>query len=182
MKILPILFIVSSLVFAIACSPIYGVQYDYDTKTDFASLKSYDWLPLPAEQKIDELNEQRIRKAMDMQLQAKGLTMTSETPDFLIAIHLGKKDKVQVTDWGYGYGPGGSYWGGYSGYGGGLDVYQYEEGTLIVDFVDPVSMNLIWRGSAKSEVGTEKTPQEREQKTTEAVQKILEKFPPPPEK
>ena len=24
-------------------------------------------------------------------------------PDFLIATHIGKEDKIRVTDWGYGY-------------------------------------------------------------------------------
>ena len=26
-----------------ACSPIYGVNHDYDPKIDFSSLKTYQW-------------------------------------------------------------------------------------------------------------------------------------------
>jgi len=44
------------------------------------------------------------------------------------------------------------------------------------------SKNLIWRGSAKAQTNTVKTPEKREKLITEAVQKILEKFPPPPSK
>jgi hypothetical protein len=53
--------------------------------------------------------------------------MTSDTPDLLVAEHLGKKDRVTVRDWEYGYGPFRGYWGGYWG-SGGVSVYEYEEG------------------------------------------------------
>ena len=61
-----------------------------------------------------------------------------------------------------------------------IDVYQYEEGNLILDFIDPKSKELIWRGSAKAVVGNEKTPEERQKKIEETIQKILEKYPPHP--
>jgi len=165
----------------ISCSPIYNVKYDYDTKTDFASLKTYDWLPIPAKADIDRLNVERIKNAVNSQMVAKGLRKTPDNPDFLIASHVGKKGKVRIADWGYGYGRQGRYWGGYGGPRG-VDVYEYEEGSLILDFVDAKSKKLIWRGSAKAQTNTVKTPEKREKLITEAVQKILDKFPPPPSK
>ena len=65
----------------------------------------------------------------------------SKTPDFRVALHTGQQSKVRVTDYGYGYGVG--RWGG-----GGLDVYQYQEGTLILDVVDAKTKKLMWRGTA----------------------------------
>ena len=165
----------------ISCSPIYSVKYDYDTKTDFASLKTYDWLPIPAKADIDKLNIERIKNAVNSQMTAKGLRKSPDNPDFLIASHVGKKEKVRIADWGYGYGTYGRYWGGYGGPRG-VDVYKYEEGSLILDFVDAKSKKLIWRGSAKAQINTDKTPEKREKLIAEAVQKILEKFPPPPSK
>jgi len=181
MKILCKSIIVCLMALTISCSPIYSVKYDYDTKTDFASLKTYDWLPIPAKKDIDRLNVERIKNAVDAQIAAKGFRKTPDNPDFLIASHVGKKEKVRIEDWGYGYGPHGRYRGGYGGPRG-VDVYKFEEGSLILDFVEPKSKKLIWRGSAKAQINTDKTPEKREKLIAEAVQKILEKFPPPPSK
>jgi hypothetical protein len=46
----------------------------------------------------------RIKKAVDNELMAKGLVRSSDTPDILIAEHTGSNKKVQVNDWGYSYG------------------------------------------------------------------------------
>ena len=182
MKALCTFIIVCLMALTISCSPIYSVKYDYDTKTDFASLKTYDWLPIPAKADIDKLNIERIKNAVNSQMTAKGLRKSPDNPDFLIASHVGSKEKVRVADWGYGYGPYGGYWGGHWGPRGGVSAYQYEEGSLILDFVEPKSKKLIWRGSAKAQTDNVKTPEKREKLIAEAVQKILEKFPPPPSK
>ena len=175
-KSLSLLFL---LVAVAGCSTVYDVQFDYNTKTDFANLKTYNWLPVPEKADIDSLDAMRVQKAVNTEMQAKGLRLTSGIPDFLIAEHLGKKDKVSVRDWGYNYGPYAGYWGGYRGPMGGVSTFQYEEGSLILDFVDPQTKELIWRGSAKAEVDDVRTPEKREALINEAVQKILKNFPPP---
>ena len=175
-KMAVILFLLAGVV---GCSTVYDVQFDYDTKTDFTNLKSYNWLPVPEKADIDSLDVGRVQKAVNAEMQARGLKLTSDNPDFLIAEHLGKEDKVSIRDWGYNYSPYGGYWGGYWGPGGGVSTYQYEEGSLILDFIDPKTKNLIWRGSAKAEVDKSRTAEEREALINEAVQKILKNFPPP---
>ena len=177
-KSLSLLFL---LVAVAGCSTVYDVQFDYNTKTDFANLKTYNWLPVPEKADIDSLDAMRVQKAVNAEMQAKGLRLTSGIPDFLIAEHLGKKEKVSVRDWGYTYGPYAGYWGGYWGPGG-VSTFQYEEGSLILDFVDPQTKQLIWRGSAKAEVDDVRTPEKREALINEAVQKILKNFPPPSSK
>ena len=139
MKAIHAFFVLFLMAFVVSCSTIYGVQYDYDKQADFESLKTYGWMTVPEKANIDSLNVERVKKAVNTELQAKGLMMTSNDPDFLIAEHLGKKDKVQVTNWGYGYGP---HYGGYRGghWGpGGTTASEYEEGSLILDFVDAKS-------------------------------------------
>jgi hypothetical protein len=167
--------------FAVSCASIYGVQHDYDKQVDFANLKTYDWMQVPEKAGIDSLSVQRVKNAVNAELKAKGLMMTSDNPDFLIAEHLGKKDKVQVTDWGYGYGPHGGYWGGYWGPGG-VSTYEYEEGSLILDFVDAKAKKMIWRGVAKAEINSANTPEKKEKLINEAVNEILKNFPPVPSK
>ena len=179
MKAIHAFFVLILMGFVVSCSAIYGVQYDYDKQADFESLKTYDWMTIPEKADIDSLNVERVKKAVNAELQAKGLMMTSNNPDFLIAEHLGKKDKVQATNWGYGYGPHGGYRGGYRGPRG-VSTYQYEEGSLILDFVDSKSKKMIWRGVAKAEVGNINTLEKNEKLINEAVQEILKDFPPKP--
>jgi hypothetical protein len=174
------LFIAPLLFVALAsCATIYDVNYDYDQAAAFSDLKRYDWMPVTDSTGLNSLALERIQAAVDNGLQAKGLMRTSEAPDFLIAPHIGKKDKVQVNDMGYGYGPFGGYWGGNYGAMGGVSTYEYEEGTLILDFVNAESKQLIWRGSAKAEIQDLDTPEKKEKVIGEAVEKMLEKFPPP---
>ncbi|MDH3876136.1 MAG: DUF4136 domain-containing protein [Desulfobacteraceae bacterium] len=200
MKAINIFLFLFIIYFTISCSTIYNVQYDYDINVNFARLKTYDWLPIHEEADISSLDIKRIRNSVNSQLKTKGLKITSDNPDFLIVVHVGKEQKLNITNWGYDYGPYGGYWGGYGygpygrswrgyygpywGYWGGywepgrVSIYEYEEGSLILDFVDAKTKELIWHGSAKAIVGNEKTPEERQKKIYETVQKILEKYPP----
>jgi len=161
--------------FIAGCSAVYDVQHDYDKNVDFSGIETYDWMTIPEKAGMDSLVVQRVQKAVNAQLQAKGYRMTPDNPDFFIAEHLGSKEKVQIENWGYGYGPYGSYWGANR-----VSVYQYEEGSLILDFVDAKSKKMIWRGVAKAEIDSVDTPEKSEKLINEAVQKILEKFPPQP--
>jgi len=158
----------------IGCSPIYNVSYDYDRSFDFKRLRTYGWLPLPEKATLSDLDLNRIKLAVDNEMTARGLRVSSDHPNFFVAGHLVKKDKVNVTNWGYGYSPYGRYWGR-----GGFSVYQYEEGTLIIDLVDAESKNLVWRGVAKADVEVATTPEKRDRLINGAVLKILKNFPPP---
>ena len=178
MKIVQTLLALCLMGLIIGCSSVYDVQYDYDRNADFAGIKTYDWLPVPDKADIDSLDVARVKAAVNAQMQTKGLSMTSDNPDIFIAEHLGTKNKINVRDWGYGYSSYGGYWGGHWG-SGGVSVYEYEEGSLILDFVEAKSKKMIWRGVAKAELDDQATPQEREKLVREAVQKILENFPPP---
>ncbi len=181
MRAINALFVLFFIGFTISCASIYGVQHDYDKQVNFANLKTYGWMPIPEKANINSLNVERVKNAVNAEMKAKGLMMTSDNPDFLIAEHLGKKDKVQVTDWGYGYGPHGGYWGGYWGPGG-VSTYEYEEGSLILDFVDAKSKKMIWRGVAKAQIDSADTPEKKEKLINEAVNEILKNYPPVPSK
>ena len=175
MKAIHAFLVIFLMGFVVSCSTIYGVQYDYDKQADFKNLKTYDWMTVPEKADIDSLKVERVKKAVNAELQAKGLMMTSNNPDFLIAEHLGKNDKVQVTNWGYNYDQYGMDLGPQ-----GVDTYQYEEGSLILDFVDAKSKKMIWRGVAKAEINNTDTPEKTEKLINEAVQEILKNFPPKP--
>jgi Domain of unknown function (DUF4136) len=169
------------------------VSYDYDPEINFAALRTFDWLPVPekaqAKAQSNELTIKHIKLAVSRELNAKGLQMSSENPDILIALHGGKEKKVDVQEWGYGYRDRDySHWGlaprgpwypqpagrDYFDYRRGLDTYEYEVGTLIIDFIDAKTKSLIWRGTATGVVD----PTVTSEKINEVVKKILENFPP----
>jgi len=184
MKSSMIFIIVSVMLLALGCSSI-SVKHDYDREANFVALKKFAWMQRPTTAMTDAraamerntLLDQRIENAVNGQLVGKGLRQDSNNPDFLIAYHVGIQDKIDVTNWGYAYAGRGRYygWAGRS-----VDVHQYQEGTLIVDFVDAKSKQLIWRATAQKALDPNPTPEKIEKNIGEAVAKMLEKFPPPP--
>ena len=158
----------------VGCSPIYNVSYDYDETLNPARLSAYGWLPSPKEANISSLDEGRIIEGVNADLTAKGLMSTSDNPDFLIIADVVTKDRRRFTEWGY------PFYYPYRPYRGlpTLDSYQYQEGTFILDFVEPSSRKLIWRGTAKAELDYADTPDKRDKLIKTVIQKILENFPP----
>jgi hypothetical protein len=167
------------------------VSHDYDPDADFARLKSYGWIPEPrkpsGDPRIDHntLLEERIEKAVETQLNAKGyVKKASGTPDFWLAFYvtLDRKTSVTMLNSYYGYGPGwgwGLRYGGYGAYGlPSAYAYEYDEGTLILDVVEPATRRLLWRGYATDEVNLSQGPKADEKQINEAVRRLLERFPP----
>lgn len=161
----------------------YDIKYDYDMDSNFTAFKTYKWIPRTmtnasgsAETAVSNntLLDQRIHRAVDTQMTAKGFTATEENPDVMVVYHVGLADKVDVQDWGYTYA--GSYWGG--GMGRNVDVYQYTEGTLIVDLVNSNSKQLVWRGSATGVVDPTNSPEKMEQRVNDVVARIFDNYPP----
>jgi hypothetical protein len=171
MKTLSMFLFLASLVTLTGCSP-FIVNYDYDMEYDFTRLSTFDWFDIPQTVQVDELGVKRAKNAVNRQLAAKGLSRVSENPDCLIALHLTKQWKRDV-DWGYSSRRYSSYWARRS-----IDVYEYEEGTLILDFIESDKRELIWRGSVTAVVDSDTSPEKKEKRINEAVFKVLEKFPP----
>jgi hypothetical protein len=172
MKRLYACIVFSLIILLIGCSTI-SVNHDYDPDFNFSGLRTYDLLPVPAKAARNELVVKRVISAIKRNLDAKGIRRDSRTPDFLVAIHGGRQTKVDVVDWGYAYGRYGRYWGPRR-----VDVYEYQEGTLIIDFVDARTRELFWRGAATGVIGPYMSPEERGKIINEAVAKVLDKFPP----
>lgn len=149
-------------------APAQSIQSDYDRSYDFSGLKTYAFAPQTRGPNdplgVNPLNDRRVRTALDSQLVARGFVRdTSGTPDFLVAYHAAARNRVGVQDWGYGLGRLGSRR---------IDVDQYTQGTLIVDMVDAVKRELIWRGTATGTIELD----EVEKKIREAVGKLVERF------
>lgn len=171
------IFVVLSLALITACSSV-SVTNDYDPVADFSSYKTfsvYDGVIKDSELENAPLAKKRVLEAIKNEMQKKGLTESEAAiADLTIYSHGGTTEKMNVTDYGYGYGG----WWGPSPYGRNIDVSYYTQASLIIDFVDNTKKELVWRGIGSAALQDRKTPEERQQFIDEAVAKILEQYPP----
>jgi hypothetical protein len=171
-----------------ACSGI-SVNQDFNPATQFSSLQTWDWMPVNAQRSGDPradnaIVDQRIRSAIEEGLQAKGLRkVASGEPNFRVGYHLILDDRVDYETVNNYYGAGWGYRGVYGRYGPTMATSQtytreYTMGTLIIDFFDVGSHELVWRGSAEGKINEVSDPVKKQERANQAVQKILGQFPP----
>ena len=182
--------LVSVAAIALACASV-RVRTDYDDAIDFAPLKTYAWLDPPMrEESRDEggqsgdpftqntLVDKRVRDEVEAWFAAHGYQPAArgEEPDFLVRYELvsqpvTRDSPVVVTSgfghYGYGYGVGSGV--GYS------PSTTYQEGTLILDVIDPATQQIAWRGYGTSQ---QRDPHMSPKRLHETVAAILAKFPP----
>lgn len=176
-------FILSILV-VWGCSSL-SYKTDFDPAADFASYKSYMWYggEMPADDELSKhpLIKKRVGAGVDKALQAKGYSLgTEDAFDFVVIIHAGSKERMQINNYGYGgygYGRYGMGWGGYGGYGQ-TDVYQYDETTLVIDIIDAKKKEMVWRGTVTGVVRQTSDQEEQQKRIDEIVTKMLSDFPP----
>jgi hypothetical protein len=151
MKIFRVLGFLSLLFTAVAA---YGVtvKTDYDKDYDFGKLKTFAFKeqsrstsdPLRA----DTLLDNRIKDALRSQLEARGYQYATDgNPDFLVCYFASSMERQNIQDFGYGF-PRRWRW----GFGPQIWTNYYTVGSVVVDFVDPSSKQLIWRGIASQTV------------------------------
>lgn len=167
--------------FALAACSSVEVKADWDPSASFTGLKSWAWQSatpdLTGSSRLDDpLLHARIQSAIEKSLSAKGYAkVTGGQADFQVAYHVAVQEKLDARTIYTGYGP----YRGWYGVGGAQTVVDtYDVGTLLIDFISPQSNNVIWRGSGQSRIQELRTPEERQQRIQDAVDRILRQFPP----
>ncbi len=107
------------------------------------------------EKGFDKSLDQHLRRALEEELQKKGFKPATENPDVLIAYDVSVSVPVEKdvpANFAHGFGYSYAHMAGYryayqnSGAPGYRSVDLFKQGTLIIDFVDPASNQLLWRG------------------------------------
>ncbi|HKT33493.1 MAG TPA: DUF4136 domain-containing protein [Nitrospira sp.] len=173
------------LTFSLSACNAFKVKTDYDQTADFSSFKTFAFAG-PAEMNKggiydNSLMQKRIESAVVRQLVAKGLRQVSidEPQDLRVHYWVGVQDKQRLESSGptvgVARGPGGGYgWG--AGYGGGVTTYEYREGTLILDLIEPANKQLVWRATI---IGTlQDSTKDNVELGNEAIAKAFENYPP----
>ena len=162
MRSLSALIVVCLAVLAIGCVPTQTVRpvvnLDYDVNADFSRMKTYQWVVMPATQRIDEFNRSRIREYANAELGAKGFRMTEDNPDMFVVMFGGSYKAVDMTVL--------------------MDYEIYTVGRLKLAFFDAVSKREIWWGETKADLMHNMTPEEKDNVAKAAVTRILEHYPP----
>jgi hypothetical protein len=161
-----------------SCGPSIRVFSDYDKNVPVTSYKTYSWLDEKAiEGKgtnplyYNELNDKRIKSAVDTEMGAKGYQWVENSGELMLHYHIVVEDKTSVTTnhWGINYYS--PYWVNRQ-----VNVYQYREGTLIIDLMDEKTNALVWRGWA-TDVITQSAKKDPQTAIIKAVQAIYKKYP-----
>src|SRR6266852_566953 len=173
--------VVLFLLLAARQSVAQKVSVDFDKEIDFSKYKTYaftEGTPTPV-----TLTNQRIERAIEAQLAAKGLTRVESNADLTVVFHCSVTERTQFSTrsldgWGggpgWGWGPGWRRWGG-----GGTAITQVEQipvGTRIVDIGDSSTRNYIWRGTGTGTISSK--PEKNAQAINEVMKKMFEKFQP----
>ena len=177
-----------------ACATTLKSSVDVADHAEFGKLKTYAWItdqPIftsnaASPEVVNPLNEQRIRTAVEQQLQNKGYQkVTIDQADFVVAFTLGARERVRVqqyyNDFGYryyGYHHGFSRFGrfgpGYGGFAPSVSVQTFTEGALVVDSFENTEKEAIWHGSATKRLSGDDGTLEL---IDEAVTALLAEFP-----
>ncbi|HEX3685596.1 MAG TPA: DUF4136 domain-containing protein [Bryobacteraceae bacterium] len=164
----PVLLLVASALIVLAT-----VKTDYSHSANFAQYKTYSWIKVSVE---DPLWEDRVTRAVDTQLAAKGWSKVPDGGDAAVAAYGSTRKQKTLQTWYDGFG-GGWFW---HGFGDGMATTTVEEtpvGTLMVDIFDSSTKKLIWRGTASDTLSGK--PDKDEKKLDKAVADMFKNFPPP---
>jgi len=167
------------------------VHTDYDSALDFSNFETFAWLEAPVLTTasdgvtdvevnpfaVNSMLDARVRAAVERELDREGYRPAPDgaTPSFQLQYHVILKDKTRIsTTAGPYYG---GYWGAgrYGGFAGSTQSFDYQEGTLIIDLVDPETQRIAWRGWA---VGNNREGYYDEERVAKVVNAILSEFPP----
>ena len=166
-------FAMGLLVLAAGIASAQDIKTNYMPGTDFSKYHTYKWVSIDNTEQADPIVVQQIKDAIDSQLTSKGMTKTeADTADMYVGIQTSIQQQQQWN----AYGTGGGW-----RFGGGMasaTSSTIQIGTLGVDFYDPSTKQLIWRGQATKTLNPSKNAQTNQNRVNQAVAKLLKSFPP----
>lgn len=170
------------------CSLPPKVDSHYDSNFDFSSLKYYHWFELPGDVEAEELMIQRLKNAVDRQMETKGYTQSLESPDFLISMQGIKDTAILAATRGPSYQrtTAGGSWKNPSADSLRGRVYRpasysptvYEEGKLTLTIINAANDEPVWEGIVTGLIQSSSSPESRDQRTDDTIAKLLADFPP----
>jgi hypothetical protein len=173
---------------AVACMNAIHVETAIAPDANLSSAHTYRFLLVPAARKPQETSNpmfessitgQQVKRDIGQALQSRGYVRQEDNADLSVAYYISAKQKLEVTDYNYGYAFWGwhrwRWWGGPWGAWPAQEITQFEEGTIIIDILDGSGKTLLWRGMGKSDVPDD--AQEYAKDVDNTVHAIMRHFP-----
>ena len=174
---------------AVGCTEI-NVTAQALPGADLSHAATYAWRDtpgrLPPDPRIDrEELDREIRAEIERSLGERGFRPASagSKPDVRVAYRAFIKVKTDVgsVNEPSGFATGWNAYQDDQGYrtadSGGTYVSEWEQGRLDVDLLDANGAELLWRGTAKTELDFDNPPKERQRRLRLAVTRIVEQLP-----
>jgi hypothetical protein len=127
----------------LACSTTsIQVQAETDPAADFTAWRSFAWAPEAAARKGNIDVDDLIRQEVETRLTERGYVLDADSPDFLVDYRAALESKSArenvSSNRGNRQGRGRSY--------------DSLEGSIVIEFLDPASTKVLWRGVAQDDV------------------------------
>jgi hypothetical protein len=170
-----------TVVMAFTGCMLLNTASDYDKNINFAKLKSFSYYDKGIEQlALNNLDKPRMLNAVETAMAKMGFNKTDQ-PDFLVNVAVLSNVKARA-DWGYS--GGGYQWDATasayqwkdSQFGPINTNKQYQDGTIIIDFLNPRTKAIIWHGLCSGFNFDDYD--NRELRINSAVKQILMQYPP----
>jgi len=148
------------------------VRTNYMPGTDFSKYHTYKWVNIEGGAHPNQIQDAEIKRSVDSQLAAKGLTKTdNDQADLFVGYQVAVEQEKQWNAYGMG---GGIRWGGM----GTATSSTITNGTLVIDMYDPATKQLVWTGNATKTIDPKSSPEKNQKNLDKAMQKLLKNFPP----
>lgn len=161
-----------------ACGSTPTATSDFDSGFDFSGVRKIAIQPIdrgvPASVIISDMQVNRINEAIRDELVRRGFTVVQDNADadLFLAWHLVTQERTDVRS----FNTSSRYncW----NCGSDIRVRQYTQGTFIVDMIDPVRLQSVWRSIFESRMRDQPDPVRAEENRRAAATAIFENFPP----
>ncbi len=162
-------------------TPAMDVSSDFDRNYDFSGVERIALLPIDrttaAERFISDMQVGRINAALSDELTGRGFVVVEDRAeaDLYLAWHLVTREKTDIRSYNaastyqcWRCGPPVSD----------VSVYQYTQGSFIVDLIDPNRNRSVWRSTIQSRIEPNPGPDKAAKRRAAAAEAVLAPFPP----
>ena len=170
----------TSLLSACGSTPLESVS-DFDQNFDFSKVHNIAFQPIDRTKlntiRVSDMQVNRIEEALASDLRRKGFTIVEDNKDadLFLVWHLVTQEKTDVRTYNsasyyncWRCGPSVSD----------VSVRQYTQGTFIVDMIDPMRGQSVWRSTIQSKLSSNPDPELAPERRREASMAIFSHFPP----
>jgi len=165
------------------CGPRFEVRTMAAPKVALSEFHAFHLLPTPRRSDgrpgggaydpmvSNSITNRALRETVADAFYNQGYVDDEWQPDFVVAVYASAREKLDPTMWQYGYPYSARWWVVVPQ----QTLTQYNEGTVIVDVIDPATHDLLWRGAASAALADD--PAENTRLLQKVAAAIVEKFP-----